>query len=309
MNFADLKNKIILIDGGLGTTLHEYGHDTLADPLWSGKVLVKRPDQLVKVHRAFVQAGCDIILSATYQISIDNLMKCCEMSHEQAEETIFNSVTLARQAISEEKAQCFVAASVGPYGAVLCDGSEFNGWYTDSMTIEQFKDWHRPRLAVLARAEPDLIAFETIPSKKEAEALAELLKEYPNLKGWLSFNCQNASTTALGEPIEEAAVSACLKSPDQIIAVGVNCVHPANVVPLIEKLRPLNRDLVAYPNSGVIWDSEKCIFNNQGQALTSYIRSYIDAGVKYIGGCCNVNPNEISAMRHVIDEYLSKKKL
>ncbi|UJR27026.1 hypothetical protein I4U23_008330 [Adineta vaga] len=190
MNFSGLNKKIILIDGGLGTTLQEYGLNILSDPLWSGKILVKQPEQLVKVHQAFVQAKCDIILTATYQVSTDSLMKCCEMSYEQAEETIFNSVKVARQAIDEEKAECYVAASIGPYGAMLSDGSEFNGWYTDSMTIEQFKDWHRPRLSILARAEPDLIAFETIPSQKEAEAVVELLKEFPNLKGWLSFNCQ-----------------------------------------------------------------------------------------------------------------------
>ncbi|CAF4053764.1 unnamed protein product [Rotaria sp. Silwood2] len=194
MSFSQKYNKVILIDGGLGTTLHEYGLAVLDDPLWSGKALVKEPEQLAKAHRAFVQAKCDFILTATYQVSVENLMNHHHLSNEQAEEVIYNSVKIARNVIGqfdyEEKAKCFVAASVGPYGAALNDGSEFNGWYTDSMTIEQFKDWHRPRLAILTRAEPDLIAFETIPSKKEAEALAELLKEFPNVKGWFSFNCQ-----------------------------------------------------------------------------------------------------------------------
>ncbi|CAF2598302.1 unnamed protein product [Rotaria sp. Silwood2] len=257
MSFSQKYNKVILIDGGLGTTLHEYGLAVLDDPLWSGKALVKEPEQLAKAHRAFVQAKCDFILTATYQVSVENLMNHHHLSNEQAEEVIYNSVKIARNVIDEEKAKCFVAASVGPYGAALNDGSEFNGWYTDSMTIEQFKDWHRPRLAILTRAEPDLIAFETIPSKKEAEALAELLKEFPNVKGWFSFNCQDSKRTAHGEPIEEAAASVCLKASDQIIAVGVNCVHPDTVVPLIKQMNKIDCDFIAYPNAGVIWDSEK----------------------------------------------------
>ncbi|CAF3337613.1 unnamed protein product [Rotaria socialis] len=190
MSYTTKNDKVILIDGGLGTTLHEYGLAILDDPLWSGRTLVNAQEQLVKAHRAFVQAKCDIISTATYQVTVDSLMKHHQLSHEQAEEIIFNSVKIAQNVIDEERAQCSVAGSIGPYGAMLCDGSEFNGWYTDSMTIEKFKDWHRPRLAILARAEPTFIAFETIPSKKEAEALAELLREFPNVKAWLSFNCQ-----------------------------------------------------------------------------------------------------------------------
>ncbi|CAF3597854.1 unnamed protein product [Adineta steineri] len=294
MNFSRKNDKIILIDGGLGTTLQDYGCDVNNDPLWSGKTLVKQPEKLAEVHRAFIQAKCDFILTATYQLSIESLMKHCQMSHEQAEEIIYNSVKLARNIIDEEKAQCHVAASIGPYGAMLCDGSEFNGWYADSMSIEQFKDWHRPRLAVLARAEPDLIAFETIPSQKEAEALVELLKEFPD----------DTKSTAHGEPIEEAVASICSKSsPDQIIAIGVNCVHPNNVIPLIERMNKIDRDLIAYPNAAVTWDAEKREYNSERPSIAPFIRSYIDAGIKYIGGCCHVDPNQIRTMRDITDEY------
>ncbi|CAF3666293.1 unnamed protein product [Rotaria socialis] len=305
MSYTTKNDKVILIDGGLGTTLHEYGLAILDDPLWSGRTLVNAQEQLVKAHRAFVQAKCDIISTATYQVTVDSLMKHHQLSHEQAEEIIFNSVKIAQNVIDEERAQCSVAGSIGPYGAMLCDGSEFNGWYTDSMTIEKFKDWHRPRLAILARAEPTFIAFETIPSKKEAEALAELLREFPNVKAWLSFNCQDSKLTAHGEPIEEAAASVCLKSPDQIIAVGVNCGHPETVVPLIKQMNNIDRDFIAYPNAGVTWDAEKQIFDSQGQSITSFIHSYIDTGIKYIGGCCHVGPDQIRAIRDIIDRYSS----
>lgn len=307
MSFWPNKEKIYLIDGGLGTTLQDYGLDIQRDPLWSGKVLAKQPEQLAHVHQAFVQAKCDFITTATYQLSVENLMKNCQLTHEQAEETIFNSVKLARSVIEKEKAQCYVAASIGPYGAVLADGSEFNGWYTDSMSIEEFKQWHRPRLETLVRAEPDVIAFETIPSQKEAQALVELLKEYPNIKAWLSFNCQDSNRTAHGETVVGAARSACIISPDQIIAVGVNCVHPETVVPLTEQMKMINHDFIAYPNTGVVWNDEKKEFNSQGQSIVPYIESYIDAGIKYIGGCCHVTPDQIRSIRTIIDDYTSSK--
>ncbi|CAF4543625.1 unnamed protein product [Rotaria socialis] len=116
---------------------------------------------------------------------------------------------------------------------------------------------------------------------------------------------QDSKLTAHGEPIEEAAASVCLKSPDQIIAVGVNCVHPETVVPLIKQMNNIDRDFIAYPNAGVTWDAEKQIFDSQGQSITSFIHSYIDTGIKYIGGCCHVGPDQIRAIRDIIDRYSS----
>jgi S-methylmethionine-dependent homocysteine/selenocysteine methylase len=63
--------------------------------------------------------------------------------------------------------------------------------------------------------------------------------------------------TAHGELIEQAAATICQKSSDQLLAIGVNCIHPANVVPLMQRLQYLNRDLIAYPNAGATWDAEK----------------------------------------------------
>jgi len=307
MTSSRQQKKIVLLDGGLGSTLIDNGLDIANDPLWSGKILVTQPEQVTQVHREFIQAGCEIIITGTYQVNVDNLMSYCNLSLSQAEETIFNSVQIAREAVEIEKSQCLVAASIGPYGATLHDGSEFNGWYTDTMTIEQFKDWHRPRIAIVARAEPDLLAFETIPSKKEAEALVELLREFPNLKAWLAFNSQDCKMTSHGEPIEEA-VTVCLKSRDQIMAVGVNCVHPSTVVPLMKRINHLDQDLIAYPNAGVVWDEVKGAHSTLDQSIAPFVPAYIEAGIKYIGGCCHVNPADIRKMKDAIDNYVAKQQ-
>ncbi|CAF3445821.1 unnamed protein product [Rotaria sp. Silwood1] len=144
-------------------------------------------------------------------------------------------------------------------------------------------------------------------NKEQSERLHRFLRS----RYGSQFHTINSSTvhyldckrTAHGEPIEEAAASVCLKSPDQIIAVGVNCVHPDTVVPLIKQMNKIDRDFIAYPNAGVTWDAEKQVFNSQGQSIAPFIPSYIDAGLKYVGGCCNVNPSQIRAIRDIIDTY------
>ncbi|KAL1457543.1 hypothetical protein WDU94_007759, partial [Cyamophila willieti] len=83
-----------------------------------------------------------------------------------------------------------IAGSVGPYGASLRDGSEYRGDYTDRVTATRMREWHRPRIEALVEAGVDILAFETIPSSKEAMVLLELLKEWPNQKAWLSFSCK-----------------------------------------------------------------------------------------------------------------------
>lgn len=83
-----------------------------------------------------------------------------------------------------------IAGSLGPYGAYLHDGSEYNGFYTDRISREELIDYHKSRISALVEGGVDLLAIETIPSKKEAEIIVELIKEFPNIKAWLSFSCQ-----------------------------------------------------------------------------------------------------------------------
>lgn len=81
-----------------------------------------------------------------------------------------------------------IAGSVGPYGAFLHDGSEYTGSYTNKVTTEKLIEWHRPKVQALIEAGVDILAFETIPCYKEAEALIKLLKEFPQMKAWVSFS-------------------------------------------------------------------------------------------------------------------------
>ena len=83
-----------------------------------------------------------------------------------------------------------VAGSVGPYGACQADGSEYTGSYIPSMTQSDLVTWHRPRLETLAGAGIRVVALETLPALSEALALLELLREFPDLKAWVTFSCK-----------------------------------------------------------------------------------------------------------------------
>lgn len=81
-----------------------------------------------------------------------------------------------------------IAGAIGSFGAYLADGSEYNGNYIDKYHIDYIRDWHRPRIHALVEGGVDIIAFETLPVQKEAEMLVQLVKEFPNVKAWLSFS-------------------------------------------------------------------------------------------------------------------------
>ncbi|KAK3557414.1 hypothetical protein QTP70_026654 [Hemibagrus guttatus] len=254
-----------ILDGGLSTELEERGFQIQGDPLWSARILYTNPNAIKDVHYRFLQCGSDVITTATYQASIEGFIKHLGLKPEEAEDLIMSGVRLARESAADfmasgltadkQRGVPLVAGSVGPYGAFLLDGSEYTGVYASSMSVEELKNWHRPQIRSLVAAGVDLLALETIPSLKEAEALVELLREFPAAKAWLSFSCKDAQNISDGNRFARAVQVACNSS--QLVAVGVNCSPPALVTPLLESAKShkaANVNWVVYPNSGEDWD-------------------------------------------------------
>ncbi|HET7724951.1 MAG TPA: homocysteine S-methyltransferase, partial [Propionibacteriaceae bacterium] len=239
-------NVRVIIDGGLSNALTDRGH-VLADDLWTARLLRDAPEEIVAVHRAYFEAGAEVATTASYQASVGGFTKA-GLSTAEAERLIVRSVELAREAASAFPGTK-VAASVGPYGAVLGDGSEYRGRY--GLSPAALRDFHRPRIELLLSAEPDLLAVETVPDVDEAVVLAELVDEY-GVPAWLSYTVADGRTRA-GQPLEEAfAVAAGV---DAIIATGVNCCAPADVLEAVEiAVATSGKPAIAYPNSGETWD-------------------------------------------------------
>jgi homocysteine S-methyltransferase len=279
------------IDGGLATQLEAQGHDLSSD-LWSARLLVDNPAEIVAAHRRFFDAGARVAISASYQASFGGLA-ALGFDQGQAAALMTSSVTVADRARSEmsDDVERWVAASVGPYGAALADGSEYSGRY--GLGVAELRRWHRPRLEVLASSGADLLAMETIPCLAEAEAL---LREVDGtaMPAWLTLSCAGGRTRA-GEPVDEAFAMA--SEVDEILAVGVNCTDAAEVAALVDLAAHLSsKPVVVYPNSGEGWDAAQRAWTGDPSFSAGLVADWVERGARLIGGCCRVGPAEIAAI-------------
>lgn len=319
----------ILLDGGLATQLEARGHD-LSDSLWSARLLLTEPDEVRAAHADFFAAGAQVATTASYQVSASGFA-AAGLPREDVEVALRRSVQLARDAAP---AGTWVAASVGPYGAALANGSEYRGDY--GLSVMELRAWHHPRLEILADAGADVFALETIPCLAEVEAL---LAEVDRLgvPAWLSLTvaapirssaaltgesatvegvvgaaanpgraagpdrddgAEALPTTRLGEPITQAYAMAA--DVAGIVAVGANCFDPALVSGVARAARPSGRAVVAYPNSGELWDAEARGWTGEPTIGAEAVATWRTEGVQLIGGCCRVGPALIASMRNAL---------
>lgn len=290
----------VILDGALATEL-EYRGANLNHALWSAKVLSENPQLIQQVHTDYLLAGADIITTASYQASFEGFTRH-GYNLQQAVELIRLSVVLAINArretmkILSNKIQPLIAASVGPYGASLADGSEYRGNY--GVSVEALKAFHRDRMKVLIDAGADLMACETIPCIDEAMALTELLAEFPRVQAWISFSCKDDAHISSGESFSDAIQS--INQCSQVIAAGVNCTAPQFIESLIKiAATNTNKHIVVYPNKGESWDADtKCWIpgSSHHSRFIDDATKWFAAGAKIIGGCCRTTPGDIKQL-------------
>jgi len=284
-----------VLDGGMASELEYLGAD-INGPLWSAHVLEDAPEKVVAVHRAYIEAGAEIIETASYQVS---RMGYAEVGLEptRADAALLRSVALAlRAAAFYPDRRVLVAASLGPYGAALHNGAEYHGNY-DS-TFDELIEFHRQRIDVLASARPaespDLLAFETLPSMAEAEAIGQALRRHAELAVWFSFTCRDEVHVAHGELLRECARA--IADLPQTVAIGINCTQPSLVGSLIAELRAASdKPIVVYPNSGEGWDAEHRCWTGTSDpdVFADKAREWLTAGARIVGGCCRTRPAHI----------------
>ena len=308
----------MVLDGALATELERRGAD-LDDPLWSAKCLIERPELIRQVHLDYFRAGADVATTATYQASFEGYARR-GIDRRAAAQLMRSAVTLALAARDEfwstgnraGRLRPLVATSIGPYGAMLADGSEYRGQY--GVSDVDLADFHRRRLEVLADAGADLLACETIPCLSEALVLASVLEEFPALCGWLSFSCRDGALNCAGEPI--AACAAALRDHPQIVALGANCTAPQYIPALLGQLRGItDKPLVVYPNSGEVYDAKTKRWSSAASAeieaeagqparaatpFGEQARAWYAAGARLIGGCCRTRPADILGVRQCV---------
>lgn len=289
----------IIIDGGLATQLESMGFK-IDGALWSATLLESNPRAIIDAHRAYLDAGAEIIISASYQASRRGFVARGH-SPEEADKLIASAVDLALTAREEYMAdnprarEPLVAASVGPYGATMHDGSEYTGKYQAS--VQELGEFHAQRLALLDRCGADLLAVETIPNFNEARLLCDLLEEVKS-SAWISFACRDEKSLSDGSRLWAAA--GLFADHSRVLAVGVNCTPPEFITPLIAELRSAAPDkaIVVYPNSGETYHSKDNSWSGTACNLDKEfnVTDWYEAGAKLIGGCCRTGPTDIAAI-------------
>jgi homocysteine S-methyltransferase len=289
----------LILDGALATELEKHGAD-LDDPLWSARCVIEAPELITRVHQDYLQAGADVIISATYQASVAGF-QARGINQKESVQLIKKSVLLAMDARdnfwSQEinragRLKPLVATSIGPYGACMHDGSEYHGNY--SVSWKEVEEFHRSRLDVLTDSAADLLAMETIPSMAEAEILLSLLGEYPDQAAWISFSCKNEQQVSHGELFSQCAELA--SRHEQVVATGINCTAPELIGDLLRSAGEIECPLLVYPNSGETWLASENSWSGDCETQMDPV-AWFSAGAKLMGGCCRTSPEDIAQIR------------
>ncbi len=290
-----------VLDGAMATELERKGFN-LAGPLWSAHVLESSPETIAAVHREYLEAGADCLLTASYQVSTEGFEQIGfdpQRAGDAAANALRASVALAERVRSEYQTRSprrvWIAASLGPYGAMLHNGAEYHGNYDCS--FEQLVGFHGRRIVVLAPTNADFLAFESIPSLEEARAILTALQPYPELAAYLSFTCRDGMHVSHGETLR--ACAELLDIQPQVIGMGVNCTAPELIGSLIGELAKItSKPIIAYPNSGEQWDAAHRCWRGDGQiqAFGKLAERWRSAGAQWIGGCCRTGPEHVRAV-------------
>ncbi|MFI1741689.1 homocysteine S-methyltransferase [Streptomyces sioyaensis] len=284
----------LVLDGGLSNQLEAAGHD-LSDALWSARLLAEEPAAVVQAHQAYYEAGAQVAITAGYQATFEGFARR-GIGAERAAELLRRSVELAREAAGRARAggvagPLYVAASAGPYGAMLADGSEYRGRY--GLSVAALERFHRPRLEVLAAARPDVLALETVPDAEEARALLRAVRGL-GVPAYLSYSVAGEYTRA-GQPLAEAFAVAA--DADEVIAVGVNCCAPDDADRAVRLAAQITgKPVVVYPNSGESWDAAARAWCGSAAFDADRVAGWAADGARLIGGCCRVGPDAIAAV-------------
>lgn len=302
--------KVIILDGALATELEKRGCN-INDSLWSAKILDEDPQIIEDVHYDYFMSGADCAITSSYQATLCGFMEK-GFKEDKAIDLIRLSVKAAKKARDRfwenplnriNRPKPIIAASIGPYGAYLADGSEYIGHY--NISEKELIEFHRPRMKILIEEGVDILACETIPSLVEAHAILKLLKEFPSVYCWISFSAKDELNISEGTSIAKCAKE--LNSNSQVAAIGVNCTPPRYINSLIEQIsKNSSKPIIVYPNSGEEYDSTTKTWHGDSSSRTfgCSAKEWFNRGARLIGGCCRTTPEDIESTCRILKNNL-----
>lgn len=283
------EGRVLLADGATGTNLFEMGlANGDAPELW----LEAHPDRIGALHRAFVEAGADIILTNSFGCNARRLM--LHGLERRARELNRIAATLAREVADASGRRVVVAGSVGPTGDLLAP----LGPLTEAEAADVFAE----QIAGLQEGGADVAWIETMSAPEEMRAAATAAARI-GMDWTLTASFDTAGRTMMGmTPEAFAAFAGTL--PTTPLAIGANCgVGASDLLASILGM-DVAVPVIAKANAGIpVVQGDRVVYSGTPQTMELYAHLAIDAGARIVGGCCGTSPAHLAAMRRALDEH------
>ena len=335
-----LDKEILLLDGGLGTTLEDqYGVKFNATtPLWSSHLLLTDPDTLERAQQQFIKAGVDILLTPTYQASHDGFSRTTINGEsidffEEICQYLDLGVDISRHAFNNQPG--VVALSLGAYGATMSPSQEYGGQYGGMCDERKLEHWHVARIAMYWASwnKVDVVAFETIPRLDEVRAVrtaanvnrhSKVMKPY-----WVTCVFPNEDSRLPDGSSVVDVVKALFEKREwhdgiEMLVpwgVGINCTEVRKLPGLIREYESaaeglgvqLPRLVIApngskgqrYDSATQTWKGDISDGNDWAEQVWEVVKAVKQRG-KWggivVGGCCKTGPDDIAKLRQNIDQ-------
>jgi len=282
------KSEILIADGATGTMLQQAGLSAGAAPeRWN----LENPEAIMELHRSYIDAGSDIILTNTFGGTRIRLMQDIENPDVVAINR--KAAELARQAAGET---VIVLGDMGPTGQML----EPLGLQTYDETLNAYAE----QAGALAEGGANAILVETMSDLNEAKAALEGARKATNLPVIVSFSFDTHGRTMMGLDPEGAARAMLEQGVD---VIGANCGRTlTETLAAIEKMREVAPEalLLAKPNAGLPHrDDGEFVYEVTPEIMGEYAIRFAAVGVKIFGGCCGSNPEHIKAAAEVLKGF------
>ena len=273
----DLKTKRLYYDGSCGTYLQNKGLEAGEIP---EMLNLRSPDLIVEMHRAYLKAGADIILTNTFGA---NRLKFKD-ENISVNEVVTAAVDNAKRAVALE-GHGYVSLDIGPLGKILAPVGD--------LAFEEAYDYFKEIVIAGRDAGCDLITIETMSDTYEIKAAMLAAKEHADLPLFVTGAFQEDGRMLTGSSIDAFAELVTSLGAD---AMGMNCSFgPAETLPLMKELSEIATiPLIANPNAGlpVVRDGET-FYDIDDDAYAEYMVAFAEIGVQIIGGCCGTFPSYI----------------
>lgn len=280
----------------------------VSESFWSDKSSNDR--QIVKeMFEDFLAAGAEILMTTTYQTSFKSVSENTDIKTLQEYNELLNRiVSFSRDCIGEQK---YLIGCIGPWGAHVC--AEFNGDYGAHPENIDYYQYFKPQLDnFFANENLDLIGFETVPNVNELKAILSWDEKILSKPFYIGLSVHENGVLRDGTTMEEIGnifKSLGNKVNPNLLLLGINCVsfnHSPSILEDIHKNLP-DMPLIAYPNSGEVYDTVKKIWlpQNSENSLTweQVVKRYIEAGARIIGGCCRTTPKDILEISKAVKKF------